>query len=237
MATRFRVITSSGRFRVVPILASSIAAMMGAVLGCHAARVLAPPPPLRAASAALYGVDIEFAEPLDRTSAQDASHYVLHPAANPSAVASIASATLIDTLYGRVVQLLVPAWFGDSSMDRVDMVIETHGVRELGGRSTGDRSLTFRTGLGYAVPMGALFDARCSACHGPSTTAGSYRTDSYAALLGNGSSPPANVIPGDPASLLVVKSKPRNSMFNAARLSYLDYEMIRNWVEVYAARP
>ena len=212
-------------------------ALLAAIVGCHAARVLAPRPPLRAASAALYAVDVEFAEPLDRASAQDLSHYLIYAAANPAVKPAVSSATLIDTLYGRTVQLLVPSWFGDSSVDRVDMTVETIGVLAVDGTSTGNRTVTFRTGLGYASPMQALFDSRCSACHNGSRADGSYRTDSYAALFGNGITPPADVIAGDPKCLTVVKCKPRNSMFNAADLSYLDFEMIRNWVEVYSARP
>jgi hypothetical protein len=211
--------------------------VLAAIAACHAARVLAPPPPLRAASAALYAVDVEFAEPLDRASAQDPSRYAIYPPGIPASRPAITSATLIDTLYGRTVQLLMPSWFGDSTVDRVDMTVETNGVRAFDGASTGLRSVTFRTGLGYASPMQALFDSRCSACHGASRADGSYRTDGYSALFGNGVAPPADVIAGDPKCLTVVKCKPRNSMFNAASLSYLDFEMIRNWVEVYSARP
>ncbi len=210
----------------------------GALLwGCDTARILAPPPPVRAASAATYAVDVEFAEPLDRSSAQDPSHYVLYPVAAPSAPVSIASATLVDTLYGRVVQLLVPAWLGDPAIDGVDVTVETHGVRDLNGHSTGNRSVTFRTGLGYVSSMQALFDGRCSGCHGAARVEGNYRTDSYAALFGNGVAPPADIIAGDPNCLTVIKCKPRNSMFNDGNLSYLDFEMIRNWVSIYSARP
>src|SRR5204862_808411 len=105
---------------------AGLAALAGG-RACHAAKVVAPPPPLRAASAALYAVDVEFAEPLDRASAEDASRDALYPAGSPSTPASIASAALVDTLYGRVVQLIAPAWFGDSTKDGIDAVVETHG--------------------------------------------------------------------------------------------------------------
>jgi hypothetical protein len=205
--------------------------------GCHAARVVAPNPPLRAASAALYAIDIEFAEPLTRASAEDPSHYVVYPAATPTARAMIASATLVDTLYGRVVQLLVPDWFGDDTKDHLDVVVESHGVQSLSGGTTGDRSVAFRTGLEYEPTMRNLLDGRCTGCHDAAHPNGNYRTDRYADLLGDGIAPPANLIPGDPNCLLVRRCKPRNSMFILAGLNYLDFEMIRNWVVTYTARP
>ena len=205
--------------------------------GCHAARVLAPPPPLRAASAALYAVDLEFAVPLDKVSAEDPSHYLLYPPGSPGAPAAISSATLIDTVSLRVVQLLVPSWLGDSTKDDIPMVVEANGVLDYFGVSTGDRSVTFRTGLGYAQPMQAFFDARCSGCHSGANPSGQYQTDSFGALFGPGMSATPNVIAGDPNCLTVVKCRPHNSMYNRANLSFLDYEMILNWVTVYLTRP
>src|SRR5438093_2546639 len=133
----------------------AIAALMLALSGgpgCHAARVLAPAPALQAASAAMYAIDLQFAEPLERASAQDISHYVLYPAAKPGSPAAVSTATLVDTLYGRVVQLLIPAWFGDSTVDATMMTVEARGVLDVSGRSTGDRTTTFRTGPSYAQP-------------------------------------------------------------------------------------
>ena len=74
-------------------------------------------------------------------------------------------------------------------------------------------------------------------CHGPRQANGSYRTDSMAGLRGNGTDATPNLVAGSPTCLLVRKCKPHNSMFNSGRLSYFDFEMILNWVEVYAARP
>lgn len=212
-----------------------LTASLGSMAGCHTARVVAPPPPLRAASAAQFSLDLEFDEPLDRASAEDVSHYRLTPAAG-GATAAISSATLVDTLNGRVVQLLVPDWFSVNP-DGTDWTIQAQGVLSIWGKSTGTRSVTFRAGLAYSVPMQAFFNDRCSSCHGASRTEGSYRTDTYAGLLGGGTNSTPNVIAADPTCLTVRKCKPHNSMFNAADLTYFDYELIANWVTNFNARP
>lgn len=217
-------------------LAVAAALSWAALSGCDTARVVAPVPSLRAASAALYAIDVEFAEPLDRASAEDPSRYVVYADGHPEAPASIASATLIDTVSWRVVQLVLPDWFGDSTTDRRATVVETHGVRDWFGKSTGDRRVTFTTGLGYDAPMQALFDGRCSSCHGAANPGGGYRTDSYAALFGPGTSPTPNVVAGSPTCLLIVKCRPHNSMYVAGELDYLDFETVLNWVTVYGAR-
>ena len=204
--------------------------------GCDTAKILAPGPTLRASSAALFAVNVEFAEPLEKASAEDVSHYSIYAEAAPGSPAAIASATLMDTVSLRVVQLLVPDWFGDTTTDRRLTVVESHGVRDWFGRSTGDRRVQFRTGLSYAEPMKALFDAHCSSCHDAANASGSYRTDSYAALFGPGTSPTANVIAGNPNSLLVVRCKPGNSMYRDGNLEYLDYLNVLNWIVGYAAR-
>jgi len=206
------------------------------LVGCDTARIVAPAPPLRAASAALFAVNVEFAEPLDRASAEDPTRYSIYAAGAPGSPTTIASATLIDTVSLRVVQLLMPDWFGDSTTDARLTVVESHGVMDWFGRSTGDRSVEFRTGLSYTEPMKTLFDARCSSCHDAANASGTYRTDSYAALFGPGTSPIANVIAGNPNSLLVVKCKPGNSMYRDGNLEYLDYQNILNWVVEYRAR-
>lgn len=220
----------------VGLLAATLAGTVLFTGGCHTARRLAPPSPLRAASVAIYAVDVEFAEPLDRASAEDPSRYSLFPPGNPATPATITSATLIDTDSLHVVQLLVPDWLADTTKDDIPMVVQTHGVLDYFGVSTGERSVTFRTGLGYAQPMQAFFDARCSGCHGATNPGGAYRTDSYAALLGPGTSVTPNVVAGDPNCLVIVRCRPHNSMYNRAHLSFLDYEMILNWITVYLAR-
>ena len=208
-----------------------------ALAGCDTARVLAPPAPLRAASAADYAVNVAFAEPLVQASAEDPARYVVYFDGAAGTPASISTATLIDTVSLRVVQLVIPGWLGDSTADHRAAVVETHGVRDYFGHDTGDRRAAFVTGLGYASHLQAFFDARCSGCHGAAGPGGNYRTDSYAALFGPGTTPTANVIAGDPNCLTVVKCRPRNSMYDRAKLEFFDFEMILDWVTSYLARP
>ena len=52
-----------------------------------------------------------------------------------------------------------------------------------------------------------------------------------------GTSPTPNLIAGNPRCLLAVKTKPRNSMFIQGNLSYLDSDIILNWIVNYSARP
>lgn len=218
------------------VLLATLLATAMPVSGCHTARLLAPPPPLRAASVAPFAVDVEFAEPVDKTSAEDPTHYALYPAGNPGAPAAIGSATMVDTVFSRTVQIIIPGWVG-AAPDSVNYEIASSGVQTADGRSTGSRRAAFRTGLNYSQPLASLFDDHCNTCHGPTRSSGSYRTDSYSALFGAGTSPIPNLIPGDPRCLLAVKTKPRNSMFNLGNLSYLDSDIILNWIVNYSARP
>lgn len=215
------------------VLVLATAAMAAA--GCHTARMLAPPPPLRAASAAGYAVDVEFAEPLTRASAEDVTRYTIVPVAPPATPVVIQSATLVDTLYGRVVQLIVPDWLS-TNPDTAEFDLTTTGVLDAYDHSTGTRRVRFRTGLSYRAPIRALLDDRCVSCHGPSQASGSYRVDSYDALFGGGANATPNLIAGDASCRLVVKCKPGNSMFNLGGLTFFDYELLRNWVVSYSAR-
>ena len=220
-------------------------AVVLAAWGCHTAQVVAPDPPLRAASASLYAVDVEFDLPVERTTAEDVSRYAVHAAAPPGTSYTVASATVIDTLDARVVQLILPAWFGDTTFDHTDFTVVSDGVVDYLGRSTGRRSATFRSGLEYATLAGdpaaygmkPFFDARCVSCHGAAADSGKYRCDSYPALFGPGVDATPDLIAGDPACLLVVKCKPHRSMFNRGLMTYFDFERLRNWVENYQARP
>ena len=213
-----------------------IAAIAASFLGCNTAAVLAPPPLLRAASASNLAIDVEFAEPLDKTSAQDASRYLVYPTTGSGAPASVQQAVLIDTLYGRVVRLFLQDPVQGFLPDSADYTIQTSAVITLAGKSTGTRSVEIRTGLNYDTPMQNLFTLHCNSCHGPARADGGYRTDSYNALFGPGTSPTPNVIAGDPNCLLVVKTKPSNSMFGLGGLTFLDSENIHNWVVSYQAR-
>ena len=139
------------RMAAAVLIAALLAAAMPAS-GCHTARVLAPPPALRAASVAAFAVDVEFGEPVDKTSAEDPAHYSLYPAGNPGALAAIASATLVDTVFSRTVQLIIPGWLG-ASPDSADYEITSSGVQAADGSPTGSRRAAFRTGLNYSRPL------------------------------------------------------------------------------------
>ena len=217
------------------LLASSLLmGALGLVVGCHAARVLAPPPAFRAASANDFAVDVEFAEPLDRASAQSVAHYSVYPFGHPEAPIGIFSATLIDTATGRVVQLLLSGGpLADSSLYSVGAT----GVRSIAGASTGTRTTSFTAGLGYGRDIAPLMATHCNSCHGALRADGQYRTDSYAGLFGPGSDGArANIIAGDPSSLCIKRSKPFNSMYTLGAMSYLDFEILYNWIVSYGAR-
>jgi len=232
--------------RAVIIAFAPLACALGlGAWGCNTAGLMTPDPPLRAASASLYAVDLEFDLPVERATAEDVSRYAVHPLSSPGTSYTIASATLIDTLDARVVQLILPDWFGDSTFDHQDFTVTSDGVRNYLGSSTGQRSTTFRSGLEYATSpadpyadgMKGFFDSHCVSCHGAVADSGNYRCDSYAALFGAGTDPTPNLIAGDPTCLLVRKCKPHNSMFNRGAMTYFDFERLRNWVEIYGARP
>lgn len=204
--------------------------------GCHSAKLLAPPPPLRAASASAFAIDVEFAEPLDRGTAQDPVRYAVLQLTGGAAT-KILGAALIDTLNARVVQLLVTDSVGNPLPDSSDFSVQTNGVLTIQVKSTGVRNVDFRTGLNYSSPLRDLFARHCDSCHGATRADGTYRTDSYVGLSGAGTNSVPNLIPGDVRCLLVVKTEPSNSMFNRGELSYLDSELIRNWIVSYGARP
>ena len=217
-------------------LAGVAAACAALSLGCNTAKILAPPPPLRAASASASAVDVEFAESLDRASAQDPSRFLVYPAGNAGAPATVVQATLIDSLYGRVVRLLVSDPVNGFLPDSADYTVQTTGVLDVSGKTTGSRSIDFRTGLNYDTQLKDLFARHCDSCHGQARAEGNYRTDSYLALQGTGTNTTPNLIAGSPNCLLVKKTAPRSSMFHRGNLTVLDSEMIRNWVVSYLAR-
>ena len=217
-------------------LARCALALTPLVSGCHTAAILAPLPPLRAASASAYAVDVEFSESLDRATAQDPARYSVYPQGISGSAATVLQATLIDTLYGRVVQLLLSDPINGFLPDSALYTVQSTGVLDVVGKSTGSRSVDWRTGLNYDSPLRALFARHCDSCHGATREEGNYRTDSQAGLLAGGTNSTPNLIAGDPKCLVVVKTKPSNSMFRAGDLSYLDFEIIRNWVVSYQAR-
>ena len=216
---------------LVALLAACAAACV--LPACHGPARFAPPPALLAASVHAFGIDVEFALPLDRSSAETSAHYAVHPAARPDSALAIQSVSLVDSVYGRTVLILVP----DGLTDAADYVVTANGVRALTAKSTGNLQASFRAGLAYQSPLRQLFASHCDACHGATRADGSYRTDSYAALLGGGTNATANLIPGNPRCQLVVKTKPQNSMFDLGKMTWLDYDVLYSWVVNYQARP
>ena len=218
------------------LLGIAASLLAGVLLSCNTARVLAPPLPLRAASASASAIDLEFDEPLDRSSAQDPSRYFAYPTGSAGTPAVVLQATLIDTLYGRAVRLLVSDPVTGFLPDSAGYTVGTSGLRTVNGKVTGARSVDFQTGLNYGVQLRDLFARHCDSCHASGRSDGNYRTDTYAGLLGGGTNSTPNLIAGDPRCLLVVKTKPLNSMFDLGNLTFLDSDIIHNWVESYLAR-
>ncbi len=218
-------------------VAAGVAVAAAICSGCNTAKVIAPQLPLRAASASSFAVDVEFAEPLDRASAEDATHYEVYPSGSPTAPATVTQALLIDSLYGRTVRLFLSDPAQGFLPDSTDYTVQTSGVRSAYGKPTADRAVDFRTGLNYGAPVRELFAAHCNSCHGPARADGDYRTDQYATLFGGGADSSPNLVAGNPQCLLVVKTAPSRSMFRAGGLTFLDSEIIRNWVVSYGARP
>ncbi len=64
----------------------------------------------------------------------------------------------------------------------------------------------------YTSGIKDIIDMKCLACHNNPPIGNSYRMDSYAEILGNGSDGIPNAIPGDSASLLVQKILPGGTM-------------------------
>jgi hypothetical protein len=208
-------------------------ALAALLAGCHAAKLLAPPVPIQAASVNAFAVNVEFAEPLDRATAQDPARYRVH-AAGTSAEETIDSATLVDTLEGRVVQLIITS---GPLPDSAAYEVVTQGVRTYDGHDTGARRVTFQTGLGYGAHLRAVFAAHCDACHGASRQDGNYRTDSLAGLRGTGVDSTPDLIAGDPNCALARRTRPRKSAFDQGALSWFESDLIEDWVVGYDGRP
>ena len=202
--------------------------------GCNTAAKLGPEPsdPPRAASSNDFAVEVEFPVPLDRASASDAARFtVLDDAASPVA---ILSAQLADTIYGRVVLLLLS---GGPLADSARYTVLTTGVKDVFGKPVPDGRAEFRAGLRYGTDIAPLFAAHCDGCHGPSRAEGSYRTDSLEGLYGTGTDGTPDLIVGDANCSLVHRTRPQKSMYDRGSLDPLEADIIQNWVVSYQARP
>jgi mono/diheme cytochrome c family protein len=81
----------------------------------------------------------------------------------------------------------------------------------------------------YEADIAPIFDQRCVSCHGSSNPAGNYALTTYDEVLGNGSDGTPNALPGDPQSLLLLKSLPGGSM-NAFYGTAAEIDLIVRWV-------
>lgn len=214
------------------LLAACIATAVTAIAGCHVAPPLAPEPSPRAASSNPFVVHVELDVPLDRATAEDPAHYTVTTAAAPNAPVAVLSAAVIDTLTGRTVELVLP----DGLPDSASCMVLVHDLRGVEGETLADRRVAFESGLSYRRQLRAVFADRCDRCHGESAPGGGYRTDSLAGLTGPGSDATANLLPGNPASLLIRRTAPARSMYDKANLTWLESQMIADWIVSYRAR-
>lgn len=205
-------------------------------------RPVAPAPTpqaITAYSASPFAVDLGFDRPLDRTSASQASHYVvIRPTGER---VTPVRAALIDTLFGQTVRLLYRVGtLEDSTRYRLTVA----GVRDAWGRPLFEADSTtvdLYAGLWHSYPIRELLDRKCTPCHNGRRAGGNYRTDSYEALYDFGSdagssNPRPNLVPGDARCILVIRTSPLHSMSNVAHLSYAESQLFLNWVVTYQAR-
>ncbi len=209
--------------------------LLAALAGCNTAKRFGPGAlPLRAASANDFAVEVEFASPLARASAGEASRFTVLEEGNPAAPVAIYSAELADTIFGRVVLLLLS---GGPLNDGARYVVRASGVRDVFGVVQPDAEAEFRAGLRYGADLAPLLAEHCNDCHGPTRADGAYRTDALTSLLGTGTDSIPNLIAGNPNCALVHRTRPIRSMYDKGMLSPLDADIIRNWVVSYQARP
>jgi len=185
-------------------------------------------------SATSYAVVVAFDRPVSRASATQSSRYALTRPAGDRLLPS--RAALVDSLFGQAVQLVFPlGTLEDSTVYRLTVA----GVQDAWGRplSAGDSvTVEFKTGLWYSWPIRDVLARKCDPCHNAGRAGGNYRTDSYAALFGNGSDDNPNLVPGDARCVLVLRTSPGHSMFNVAHLSSSESQFFINWIVTYQAR-
>ncbi len=146
----------------------------------------------------------------------------------------------VDTLFGQTVRL----FFGLGALeDSTHYQLTVLGVRDAWGQplfAADSATVETYTGLWYSYPIHDVLQRKCTPCHRAGNAGGNYRTDSYEALYDFGSdassNPRPNLIPGDARSLLVIRTSPRHSMFNAGHLSYAESQLFINWIVTYQAR-
>ena len=81
----------------------------------------------------------------------------------------------------------------------------------------------------YEGTIQPIFEQHCVSCHGTSNPAANYALTTYDEVLENGSDGTPNAIPGDPQSLLLIKSLPGGSM-NGFYSGPEEVELVERWV-------
>jgi hypothetical protein len=81
----------------------------------------------------------------------------------------------------------------------------------------------------YEGTIQPIFEQRCVSCHGTNNPPANYAMTTYAEVLGNGSDGIPNAIPGDPQSLLLLKSLPGGSM-NGFYSGPEEVALVEQWV-------
>jgi mono/diheme cytochrome c family protein len=81
----------------------------------------------------------------------------------------------------------------------------------------------------YEADIQPIFEQHCVSCHGTSNPAGNYAMTTYNEVLGNGSDGIPNAIPGDPQSLLLLKSISGGTM-NGFYSGPEEVELVERWV-------
>ena len=206
----------------------------GAILaGCREPTEVDPATEIVAASLDSTHVDVAFRESLDSWTMTRPDNYRIRYAGASGAAIAVRSVVMADSVRGRAVRIET-----EPVPDAVAILIEVRDIRLLAGTRVGTKEVTVElvTGLSYLKDIAPLFASHCNSCHSGATPGGSYNTDSYFALFGSGTAPPADLIPGDPRCLLITKCLPRGAMFWTGKLETIQGDIVKDWVTTYQAR-
>lgn len=212
---------------------------------CQGRGPVAPGTVLRVASVDSLHLNLGIDEAVSGASTTDPSHYSVALGSDPTSVVAIDSVGL-DSLYGQIIQLRLAGAVPDSAVLQVSI----ERISYLNGISVfpGGLHEEFVSGLSYRKDIAPLFAQKCDGCHSGPNRSGNYSTVPYDSLFGAGTTPAANLIPGNPNCALVYKVQPRGASypersypaggrcFSRAGLSYFEAQMIHNWVVHYLAR-
>lgn len=212
---------------------------------CQGRGPVTPGTVLRVASVDSLHLNLGIDEAVSGASTTDPSQYSLTLGSDPTSVFGIDSAA-VESLYGQIIQLRLTGTVPDSAVLRVSL----ERISYLNGISVSPGGLhqEFVSGLSYRKDIAPLFAQKCDGCHSGPNRSGNYSTVPYDSLFGGGTTPAANLIPGNPNCALVYKVQPRGASyperdysvggrcFSRAGLSYFEAQMTHNWVVHYLAR-